>query len=367
MEFAVNREILLPALGRVVGIVERRQTLPVLSNLLFVAQGHRLTITGSDLEVEVKTDCGADVIEEGAITIPARKLADICRNLEDAADIRFRAKEERCVVTSGRGRFSLGVLPAVDFPQMEIDGVGRDFSIQEGVLKRLFEKTGFAMAQQDVRYYLNGLLMEFRGSALSAVATDGHRLAKYQIEGVLVDGENSQQVIVPNKTVLELRRQLAHSEEAVSVRLSDKNIRIALDRMTVTSKLVDGRYPEYERVIPKDVANETTVKKEELKRALSRTAILSNEKYRGVRLIFEPGVLKLLAHNPEQEEAEEEIPLEYDGEAVSIGFNVTYLVDVLSAIDGDEVSVQFNDANSSSVWRGRGADAETYVVMPMRL
>ena len=366
MEFIVNREVLLPALGKVNGVVERRQTLPILGNLLLASQDERLVMTGTDLEVEVKTDFAADIQQAGQTTLPARKLMDICRNLGEGADIRFRIKDERCVVTAGRGRFALGILPAVDFPLMEPESGGFAFTIQEGVLKRLLDKTAFAMAQQDVRYYLNGLLIEFGAATLTAVATDGHRLAKFQSKTGIELGV-SRQVIVPSKTVLELRRQLGHGEDEVSVTLGEKSIRIVVGQMTMTSKLVDGRYPEYERVIPREIGHLASMSKDDLKRALSRTAILSNEKYRGVRLTFEQGVLKLLAHNPEQEEAEEEIELNYDGEPISIGFNVAYLMDVLSALDGDEVQVRFQDGNSSSVWRGKGAEDETYVVMPMRL
>lgn len=366
MEFVVNREVLLPALNKVNGVVERRQTLPILGNLLLASQGERMIMTATDLEVEVKTDFAADIQQAGQTTLPARKLMDICRSLAEGAEIRFRVKDERCVVTAGRGRFSLGVLPPADFPLMEPESAGLDFSITEGILKRLLDKTAFAMAQQDVRYYLNGLLIEFGAAMLTAVATDGHRLAKFQSKtGIAMDG--ARQVIVPSKTVLELRRQLGHTEDEVSISLGEKSFRIIVGHMTMTSKLVDGRYPEYERVIPREIGHLASMNKEDLKRALSRTAILSNEKYRGVRLTFEQGVLKLLAHNPEQEEAEEEIELDYAGEPTAIGFNVAYLIDVLNALDGDEVQVRFQDGNSSSVWRGKDAEDETYVVMPMRL
>lgn len=366
MEFVVNREVLLPALGKVTGVVERRQTLPILGNLHLVVEGHQAVITGTDLEVEVNTIFPVELHQAGEITIPARKLIDICRNLGDGAEIRFRIKDERCLVTSSRSRFSLGVLPAADFPLMEPVQDGFQFTISESVLKRLLEKTAFAMAQQDVRYYLNGLLIEFDASTLTAVATDGHRLAKFQSR-FEVGMSESRQVIVPSKTVLELRRQLGNSDEAVVVSLGEKFFHISVGPMTMTSKLVDGRYPEYERVIPRELEKSASLNKDELKRALSRTAILSNEKYRGVRLTFDQGTLKLLAHNPEQEEAEEEIELAYSDDPISIGFNVSYLMDVLGAIDGNDVMVQFQDANSSSVWRGKGAEDETYVVMPMRL
>jgi DNA polymerase-3 subunit beta len=291
---------------------------------------------------------------------------DICRNLAEGTDIRFRLSNERCIVTAGRGRFTLGVLPAADFPLMDADIEGVEVKVPEGILRQILDKTSFAMAQQDVRYYLNGLLVEWERSGITAVGTDGHRLAKFH-RSLDLEIPERVQVIVPSKTILELRRQLASTDEAVSVAVGSRSIRLAVGGMVMTSKLVDGRYPEYERVIPRELGKVARVGNEALKRALARTSILSNEKYRGVRLAFEEGVLRLQAHNPEQEEAEEEIELDYNGESVAIGFNVAYLSDVLGAVEGSEIEVRFSDAGSSSVWRGVGAEDETYVVMPMRL
>jgi DNA polymerase III subunit beta len=366
MELAVNRENLLPVLSKVVGVVERRQTLPILGNLLVVARDDRLEVCGTDLEVEVKTSCAASVKQEGATTLPARKLMDICRNLSEGQEIRFRLSDERCVVTAGRGRFTLGVLSAGDFPLMDADVDGVEATVPEGVLRRLLDKTAFAMAQQDVRYYLNGLLLQLDESGVTAVGTDGHRLAKFR-QSLDLEIAEPLQVIVPSKTVQELRRQLGHSEEPVTLAIGGRHIRLAMGITVMTSKLVDGRYPDYERVIPRELEKVATVGNDSLKRALARTAILSNEKYRGVRLAFENGVLRLQAHNPEQEEAEEEIELDYRGEPTAIGFNVAYLSDVLGAVEGNEIEVRFSDAGSSSIWRGARSEDETYVVMPMRL
>jgi DNA polymerase-3 subunit beta len=366
MELVVNRERLLPVLSKVVGVVERRQTLPILGNLLVSAHGDRLDICGTDLEVEVRTHCPATVTQDGETTLPARKLVDICRNLSEGTEMRFRLSNERCVVTAGRGRFTLGVLPAADFPVMEGDIDGLEVKVPERVLRQILDKTSFAMAQQDVRYYLNGLLIEWESSGITAVGTDGHRLAKFH-RALTLDVPERMQVIVPSKTVLELRRQLSPTDEEVSISVGSRSIRLSVGGMVMTSKLVDGRYPEYERVIPRELGKVATVSSEALKRALARTSILSNEKYRGVRLAFEEGVLRLQAHNPEQEEAEEEIELQYNGDPTAIGFNVSYLSDVLGAVDGDTIEVRFGDAGSSSVWRGVGIEEETYVVMPMRL
>lgn len=366
MELTANREVLLPALTRAVGVVERRHTLPILGNLLLEADHDRLRLVGTDVEVEIRSECGAQVAQPGEVTVPARKLTDICKSLPEGADLAFRVTNERCTVMSGRSRFVLGVLPAADFPRADEELGGVRLEVAERFLKRLLDKTAFAMAQQDVRYYLNGLLFELEASGVIAVATDGHRLAKLQSEAVLDIGDPIQ-VILPSKTVLELKRQLEPSDAPVVLTVADKSIRVEVGGTRVTSKLIDGRYPDYERAIPKALNKEASADKESLRHALSRTAILSNEKYRGLRLSFSEGVLRLQAHNPEQEQAEEEIELEYAGEETAIGFNVGYLMDVLGAIEERRVSVQFQDGDSSSIWRGVGASGETYVVMPMRL
>lgn len=366
MDVKVSREQMLPALGRVVAVVERRQTLPILSNLLLKAEGDRLEMVGTDMEMEIATRCSAEVFEAGDMTVPARKLADICRSLADGTELRLKLGGERCVLTAGRGRYVLGTLPPGDFPTMEAWAADLSFDIEEGVLRRVLEKTAFAMAQQDVRYYLNGLLLEVERSVLRAVATDGHRLAGYE-HPCSIGVEERRAVIVPHKTVNELRRQLGSGAGPVRVEMGERQIRFMMEGGVAASKLVDGRYPEYGRVIPAGLRKVARVDREALRRALVRASILSNEKFRGLRVSFEAGVLRLVASNPEQEEAVEEIELAYDGEATAIGFNVAYLADLLGAIDSAEVEVHFEDGNSSSLWRGAGAAGETYVVMPMRL
>ena len=366
MDVKVNREQVLPILSRVVAVVERRQTLPILGNLLLRAEDGWLSIVGTDMEIEIRSRCPADVLEPGEGTVPARKLADICRSLADGADVRLKISDDRCVLTAGRGRYVLGTLPAQDFPIMESIEPELVIEIEEGVLKKIFEKTAFAMAQQDVRYYLNGLFFELDSSCLRAVATDGHRLACY-VYPCSLGVADRRAVIIPFKTVNELRRQLNFGSNPVRVELGDRLIRFVVGDTVSSSKLVDGRYPEYSRVIPAGLSKSAVADREMLRRALSRTAILSNEKYRGLRVSFEAGVLRLVAHNPEQEEAVEEIELTYDGDPTVIGFNVAYLSDLLGAVDSTEVEVHFDDGSSSSLWRGVGAAGETYVVMPMRL
>lgn len=366
MEIVANREHLAPVLNRVIGVVERKQTLPILGHFLLRAESDGLFVVGTDMEMEVRSRSEAEVLEEGVITVPARKLADICRTLSEGVDVRLKVSGDRCVLTAGRGRYVLGTLPAQDFPAFEAEiGVGR-IVLEEASIKRILDKTAFAMAQQDVRYYLNGLFLQVDRTGIRAVATDGHRLACFDYACEVGTGEPLA-AIVPFKTVMELRRQLVASPSLVEIELGERAMRVRLGDTVISSKLVDGKYPEYQRVIPGELGKEARTDRESLKRALGRTSILSNEKYRGVRLAFESGVLRLQAHNPEQEEAVEEMELDYTGDATTIGYNVSYLSDVLGAVEGDEVEVRFQDGNSSSIWRGTGAVSETYVVMPMRL
>lgn len=366
MDLRINREQLLPILGKVVGVVERRQTLPILGNLLLRTEESSLMVVGTDLEMEVKSKGQADVLESGEVTIPARKFVDICRSLAEGTEIRLKVIGDRCVLTADRGRYVLGTLPAQDFPLLDGQGADLTIEIEESVLKRIFEKTAFAMAQQDVRYYLNGLLIIFWSEGIRAVATDGHRLAAYEHVCAL-EMTGARSVIVPFKTVNELRRQLGLESRTVQVDLGDRMIRFLVGDTVTSSKLIDGKYPEYERVIPAGLSKIAVAKREVLRRSLARTAILSNEKYRGVRLVFERNLLRLVAHNPEQEEAVEDMELDYSGDTTTVGFNVAYLSDLLGAVDCERVEVQFEDGNSSSLWRGLDSKSETYVVMPMRL
>jgi len=364
MKLNAARDVLLKPLQAVIGVVERRQTMPILSNVLLVATGNELSITATDLEVELVAQAEVSVEADGEITVSGRKLLDICRALPEGSDIDIDVSGEKLVVRSGRSKFSLATLPAAEFPSVEDIQAGQTIEIDQDVLGRLIEKTHFSMAQQDVRYYLNGMLLETGGKHLRAVATDGHRLALSQAE--LSGSLDEQQVIVPRKGVLELQR-LMSGEGAVNIELGPNHVRIQLEGIRFTSKLIDGRFPEYERVIPKESKNELTADREAFKRALQRTAILSNEKYRGIRLIIRDSGVIMQAHNPEQEEAEEDLEVEYSGEDIEIGFNVNYLLDALSAVDGDTVTLSVLDGNSSCLIRQPGKDDSKFVVMPMRL
>ncbi len=365
MKLRAGRDVLLKPLQAVIGVVERRQTMPILSNVLLVARNGELSVTATDLEVELVAQAEVTVESDGEITVSGRKLLDICRALPDGSDIDISVSGEKLVIRSGRSKFSLATLPAAEFPTIEDIKAGQTITIEQKMLARLIEKTHFSMAQQDVRYYLNGMLLETSDNQLRAVATDGHRLALCE---VTIDGASfdDQQVIVPRKGVLELQR-LMDGKGSLNIELGSNHVRIQLKGIRFTSKLIDGRFPEYDRVIPKESSNELTADKEALRGALQRTAILSNEKYRGIRLIIRNGEIVIQAHNPEQEEAEEELEVSYSGEDIEIGFNVNYLLDALGAIEGDTVTLSVLDSNSSCLIRQPGNEDSKFVVMPMRL
>ena len=364
MKLSAARDVLLKPLQAVIGVVERRQTMPILSNILLVAKNNELSVTATDLEVELVAHAEVTVEAGGEITVSGRKLLDICRALPEGSTIDISVSGEKVIVRSGRSKFSLATLPAAEFPSVEDIKAGQVIEVDQTVLGQLIEKTHFSMAQQDVRYYLNGMLLETGGKYLRAVATDGHRLALCQAG--LNGAVDEQQVIVPRKGVLELQR-LMTGEGSLNIELGPNHVRIQLEGIRFTSKLIDGRFPEYDRVIPKESSNELTADRAAFKGALQRTAILSNEKYRGIRLIIRDSGVVMQAHNPEQEEAEEELEVEYSGEDIEIGFNVNYLLDALGAVEGDEVTLSVLDGNSSCLIRQPGNDDSKFVVMPMRL
>lgn len=368
MKFVISREALLKPLNLVAGVVERRQTLPILSNVLLELQDTQLSITGTDLEVELvgRVDLDQAPTSGGAITVPARKLADICKSLPDGSDIEFALDDQKVVVKSGRSRFTLSTLAASDFPSVEDSPGGHDFTIKQGDLKRLIDRTSFAMAQQDVRYYLNGMLWEVESGVLRVVATDGHRLALCSLNAD-IHSDETLQVILPRKGVIEMARLLINDNEDVRVVIGTNHIRATTTDFTFTSKLVDGKFPDYDRVLPKTTTKSVFGSREELKQAFSRTAILSNEKYRGVRLLLTDGTVQIVANNPEQEEAEETVTVEYQGESLEIGFNVSYLLDVMSVLSSDKVKISLSDSNSSALLEEAEEGDSMYVVMPMRL
>lgn len=365
MKLSATRAQVLNPLQSVIGVVERRQTMPILANVLLSARNNRLSITGTDLEVELVASSDVNVQQAGDLTVPGRKLLDIFRALPEEATVTMTTEGERMVVRAGRSRFTLSSLPAAEYPVVEEINAQQTLVLSQADFRRLIEKTHFSMAQQDVRYYLNGLLIETDGKNLRAVATDGHRLAICEC-ALDSKGGAAQQVIVPRKGVLELQRLLGH-EGTIELAIGTNHIRAQIGDVRFTSKLIDGRFPEYSRVIPGSPARVVEGDRELLRQALQRTAILSNEKYRGVRLTLKPDLLTVQAHNPEQEEAEDQVEVRYEGDEVEIGFNVTYLLDALGAVDGERVQIGLGDANSSCLIRADGQASARYVVMPMRL
>jgi len=365
MKFSAARETLLKPLQTVVGVVERRQTMPILSNVLLSLQGSKLSITATDLEVEMVAEAEVKGDGTGDITVPGRKLHDIFRALPEASSVEINLNGDRLTVKAGRSRFTLSTLRAADFPTIDEIGAKQTLRLNRGDLRRLVEKTHFSMAQQDVRYYLNGLLLETEKKRLRAVATDGHRLALSEVE-LLGAATRDEQLIVPRKGVLELSRLLDGDGE-VQLALGANHIRVQLEGIRLTSKLIDGRFPEYARVVPNQPKNVIKADRNLFRQALQRTAILSNEKYRGVRLELSPNSVILQANNPEQEEAVETLEVEYSGDAMEIGFNVNYLLDALAAVDSEQVEFGVTDSNSSCLIREPGSDHSKFVVMPMRL
>jgi len=332
---------------------------------LLSLEGSKLKITATDLEVEMVAE--ADVKGDGAgeITVPGRKLHDIFRALPEGVNVEMSLSGERLTVKAGRSRFTLSTLRAADFPTIDEIAAKQTLRVSRADLRRLVEKTHFSMAQQDVRYYLNGLLLETDKKRLRAVATDGHRLALSEID-LVGAATRDEQLIVPRKGVLELSR-LLEGEGEVQVALGANHVRVQLDGIRLTSKLIDGRFPEYSRVVPAQPKNVIKADRNLFRQALQRTAILSNEKYRGVRLELSPNSVVVQANNPEQEEAVETLEVEYGGDSMEIGFNVNYLLDALAAVDSEQVEFGVTDANSSCLIREPGTDGTKFVVMPMRL
>ncbi|MAH23160.1 MAG: DNA polymerase III subunit beta [Gammaproteobacteria bacterium] len=368
MKFTIARDRLLKALQLATGVVERRQTLPVLANLLIKANADGVALTGTDLEVEMVARTDVDVEQPGEITIPARKLADIWRALPDGSDVSVSVEGDRATVKSGRSRFTLATLPANDFPEIEGGETDVVVSVAQADLRALIDQVGFAMAQQDVRYFLNGMLFEVTEDHLRTVATDGHRLAMCT-KGCTLESPIAarRQAIVPRKAVLELSRLLDEEDEAIRIQLGSNHLRVTKGPFTLTTKLVDGQFPDYDKVVPKDASRTLVGDRDTLRQGFQRASILSNEKYRGVRLAIASDQLTIQANNPEQEEAEEVVPVEFNGSDLEIGFNVSYLLDVLSVMSAAGVKLSVSDANSSALLESATSDDALYVVMPMRL
>ena len=369
MKFIIDRETLLKPLQVVRGVLEQRQTLPVLSNMLVSARDGALAFTATDSEVELEAHVAVDDWSGGEITVPARKFIDICQALPGGAKVEFGIDEgNRAHIRSGRSRFTLATIQASDFPTTDEMIDESEFVIAQNELKRLIDLTQFAMARQDVRYYLNGLLLEVTPQQVKAVATDGHRLAVAQFDTV-TGVEESRSIIVPRKGVTELARLLTTEDVELRVRVGANAVQMVVDNVRFSSKLIDGRFPDYGRVIPdaERCDKRLSMDRESLRQCLVRTSVLSSDKHRTVRLTLGTGTLKVAANNPEQETAEDELEIEYAGEDLEIGFNVSYVIDALAALPSETADIFLTDSSSSCLIQPHGRSNCQFVVMPMRL
>ena len=362
----INRETLLEPLYAVSGIIERRHTLPILSNVLLERDGTNISVVATDIEIQISatTNC-ENPGEAKAITVGARKLLDILRALPEQSEVTLALQEKKLQVRAAKSRFNLQTLPAEDFPKLSLaEGASAKISLPQKVLKHLFLSVQYAMAQQDIRYYLNGLLLVSAGDKITVVATDGHRLA---LASAAHKREGSQEVILPRKSIVELSKLLSDSDDPVEVELSPTQARFTFGNIVLISKLVDGKFPDYTRVIPTAHSKKLLLNRVTLLQSLQRAAILTNEKFKGVRWVLGEGSLKIICSNNEQEEAQEELDVNYAGEALDIGFNVNYLQDVLNNLDCSEIECALGDANSSALITVPGNENFKYVVMPMRI
>lgn len=370
MKFTVQQSNFIDALSLASAAVERKGTLPILSNLLLKVEGDSLCITGTDLEIETISSINVDVLEEGKVTVPAKKLFDIVRSLPADNNITFAYSEssnDKATVKSGRGRYTLQTLNANDFPNLEDFTETHTFPVNTNELSQLLASTVFSMAQNDVRYFLNGLLLHINEGTIRGVATDGHRLA-YSAFHTECDAISNLKLILPRKGVSELQKILSIAGEQVVLSLSDNHLRVTCEKIVFTTKLVDGNYPDYNRVIPQNGDKTLVLDKAEIKAALSRAAILSNEKFRGVRLIIKDGLMEIEANNPEQEEAKEVVDvISQQGDALEVGFNVNYLLDAINAISSNEVKFTLGNASDSALIESSTPSDSLYVCMPMRL
>ena len=362
-----TQDKVLSVLQSVAGIVERRHTLPILANVLIRKTGSALQLTTSDLEIQIRTTAELDGDAGNfTTTVGARKLIDILRTMPSDQTVSLESNQNKLILKGGKSRFTLQSLPAEDFPLVqEAANFGPLFSVPQKTLKELLHQVSFAMAVHDIRYYLNGILFVAEGKQLSLVATDGHRLA---FSSATLDVEvPRQEVILPRKTVLEMQRLLSDKEGAIEMQFAGNQAKFTFDGMEFVTKLVEGKFPDYNRVIPKNHKNTITMGRTALLATLQRTAILTSEKFKGVRLNLEPGVLRVASSNAEQEEAVDELEIDYNGDAIEIGFNVTYLIDALTNMDQDMVQVDLADSNSSALITIPENTTFKYVVMPMRI
>tara|TARA_B100001175_G_scaffold307823_1_gene307471 strand:+ start:227 stop:1327 length:1101 start_codon:yes stop_codon:yes gene_type:complete len=366
MKFTAEKSQIVDSLQSAAAVAERRQTIPILANIRIKTVSGQLEVTATDLEIQIKIYSDLlKVEEEGETTVSARKMSELCRSLPDSENVNFTLKNGKLTVSSKNFNGDFATISADDFPELDISEEEETSEVPSGVLKRILTKTSFSMASQDVRYYLNGLLLELSGGKLKGVATDGHRLALSSAE--IKEKNIELRNILPRKAVLELAKLLPAENSPIEMLVGTTYMGIKTDNLNFSSKLIDGKYPDYEKVFPSGEPQPLLIDKETLQSALSRASVLSNEKYRGVRFELSRGELKLTANNPEQESAEEVLEAEYSGEALEVGFNIGYLIDVLSSLEEEIVKFEFYGEDSSCVIKEPDSEKEVYVIMPMRL
>ena len=369
MQIITTKKQLLPALLRVASVIENKTTKPILSNILFVVNDQELTLIGTDSAVEIAMKLHINSDSEGSFTVPAKKILDVCKALEDEATIRINTEDDKITVISGRGRYRISTLPADEYPVFDTPLPTITIGLASKDLGDLLHKTLFSMAVQDVRYYLNGMLLDIKPMCIRAVATDGHRLALGEL-ALKIDSEETLQCIVPRKSILELSRLLqamGNGDEAIQLSLSNSHISVYFGQGRFISKLMDGRYPDYEKVIPGNEGYSVVADRIMLKHALHRSSILSNQKLKGVKFELSQDSLILIAHNSENEESVEELEVSYSGENMSIGFNINYVLDVLNVLDTEQINIQISADSSTSVITGVGDSQSKYIVMPMHI
>ncbi|MCX7096767.1 MAG: DNA polymerase III subunit beta [Methylococcales bacterium] len=366
MKFIINREELLSPLQQIVSVIEKRQTMPILSNVLIVIENDELVLTGTDLEIQIIAKIAIGSATPGAITVPARKFLDICRLLPNGAELKFEQQNDKVKILSTRSRFSLSCLPADSYPEFSESELDNHFFINAGKLKKALDKTVFCMANQDVRYYLNGLLLNISNTKIKLVASDGHRLSIYEDTLDLGIGSEAR-IILPRKGVLELSRLLDDQETELKIEFSSNNIKIFIKNLIFSAKLVDSKYPDFSKVFHQDLLPPIPIQKYALKDALTRVAILSNEKFKGITLDISHDSLRISTHNPEHDEAEEELAIEFEGEPLSIAFNAQYLLDAVSNLDSDFAVLTIASNVSSCFINEPDNSAYKFIVMPMRL
>ena len=366
MNIKINRETLLKPLTSVASIVEKKHTLPILSNLLLEAKQNKIYLTATDLEMQISLSVDTATDGDFSTTIAAKKLLDICRTLPESSDINMSTNENRITLKAGKSRFNLQTLPAADYPAIsKTKDQATLVTIVQRHLKELLKQVEFAMAQQDIRYYLNGLLFEIVANRLNIVGTDGHRLSFTSAE--LKQNYDKQEIILPRKTVIELIKLLDDSEDDVQIEMASNQVNFSFNNIKLISKVIDGKFPDYNRVIPVGHQNSFSIERLNILLAMQRASILSNEKYRGIRMVLTKNNLKLISTNSDQEEAEEELEVNYSGDTIDTGFNVTYLIDVLNNTSSEQVVFSFANANSSCLITVPNNTDYKYVVMPMRI